>query len=589
MLTLKNITLKNFLSIGNVSQAVSFENSDLVLILGENLDLGGNGNRNGVGKSSLLNAISYALFGVALTNIRKDNLINLTNGKNMLVTLDFENNGKKFHIERGRRPAVFKFQVDGRDVGNNTVTDEAQGENRITQQEIERELGFSHTMFKHIVALNTYTEPFLSLRTSEQREIIEQLLGITKLSEKAELLKELIRQTKDDIKEEEFKVKAIQEANKRTEENILQVYKKSEDWKLKHQKTLDDLSSNLEKLYQIDIDLEIANQRLLEKISQDESKKRTYTRELDSYNKQLAQFTKQANNISKHFEKTAECLCPTCDQTINTDTKDKLDLDYNNNLKELQDHISEKNAAIAELILKIEALTISEKPKTFYDSLDSAYNHKTSIEKLASSLEKEVVSQDPYVEQIELLAKSIQTVSYDVINDYTDKKDHQEFLLKLLTSKDSFIRKKIIDQNLSYLNKRLDTHLSKLGLPHTVKFLSNLEVEITEHGREMDFDGLSRGERTRLILALSWAFRDVFESLNTKINLLFIDELLDSGMDLTGVENALSSLKSMVRDYRRNIFLISHRDELIGRVDNILKVVKEGGFSTFELTSDNTP
>jgi len=109
-------------------------------------------------------------------------------------------------------------------------------------------------------------------------------------------------------------------------------------------------------------------------------------------------------------------------------------------------------------------------------------------------------------------------------------------LLKLLTNKDSFIRKRIIDQNLSYLNARLSQYLDRIGLPHTVKFLNDLTVSIEELGRELDFDNLSRGERNRLILSLSWAFRDVWESLYQPINLLFIDEVIDTGMDSSGVE-----------------------------------------------------
>jgi DNA repair exonuclease SbcCD ATPase subunit len=166
-------------------------------------------------------------------------------------------------------------------------------------------------------------------------------------------------------------------------------------------------------------------------------------------------------------------------------------------------------------------------------------------------------------------------------------KDHQDFLLNLLINKDSFIRKKIIDQNLLYLNNRLSHYLAALGLPHEVKFMSDLEVEITQYGRDFDFDNLSRGERTRLILALSLSFRDVYESLNDKINLLFIDELIDSGLDTSGVESALAVFKAMIREQHRNVFLISHRDELIGRVTSVLKVVKEGGFTSFDSTDTN--
>jgi DNA repair exonuclease SbcCD ATPase subunit len=160
-------------------------------------------------------------------------------------------------------------------------------------------------------------------------------------------------------------------------------------------------------------------------------------------------------------------------------------------------------------------------------------------------------------------------------------KEHQEFLLKLLTNKDSFIRKKIIDQNLAYLNNRLTYYLDKVGLPHTVVFQNDLTVEITQLGQDLDFDNLSRGERNRLILGLSWAFRDVWESLYQNINLLFIDELIDSGMDAAGVENSLGILKKMGRERNKNIYLISHRDELVGRVNNVLKVIKENGFTSY--------
>jgi len=160
--------------------------------------------------------------------------------------------------------------------------------------------------------------------------------------------------------------------------------------------------------------------------------------------------------------------------------------------------------------------------------------------------------------------------------------DHQEFLLKLLTNKDSFIRKRIIDQNLAFLNTRLTYYLNKMGLPHSVKFMNDLTVEIQELGRDLDFDNLSRGERNRLILSLSWAFRDVWESLYHPINLLFIDEVVDSGMDASGVESALAVLKKMARDRNKSVWLVSHKDELAGRVNNLMKVIKENGFTSYD-------
>jgi len=205
------------MSVGNATQGIDFDRNDLTLVLGENLDLGGDGSRNGTGKTTIINALSYALYGQALSNIRKDNLVNKTNGKNMLVGLDFIVNGVEYKIERGRKPNLLRFYVNNE---AQAVTDEAQGDSRETQDAIERLMGMSHDMFKHVLALNTYTEPFLSLKANDQRAIIEQLLGITLLSERAEKIKELNRQTKDSISQEEFRVRAVQEANKRIEEQI---------------------------------------------------------------------------------------------------------------------------------------------------------------------------------------------------------------------------------------------------------------------------------------------------------------------------------------------------------------------------------
>jgi DNA repair exonuclease SbcCD ATPase subunit len=215
--------------------------------------------------------------------------------------------------------------------------------------------------------------------------------------------------------------------------------------------------------------------------------------------------------------------------------------------------------------------------------LQDAHNHRTSLDALKKELEQRENQEDPYDEQIQEMSDTgVEVVSWDTINDLTSMQDHQEFLLKLLTNKDSFIRKRIIDQNLAFLNTRLTYYLNKMGLPHSVKFMNDLTVEIQELGRDLDFDNLSRGERNRLILSLSWAFRDVWESLYHPINLLFIDEVVDSGMDASGVESALAVLKKMARDRNKSVWLVSHKDELAGRVNNLMKVIKENGFTSYD-------
>ena len=256
MIKFKNVTLKNFMSVGNVTQAVNLENIDLTLVLGHNIDLGGDGSKNGVGKSSLINAISYALYGSAVSSIKKDNLINNSNNKHMLVTIEFEVNGVKYRIERGRKPAILKFIVNSVRL-QVEETDEGQGEARKTQAEIEKVLGINHTIFKHIVALNTYSEPFLSLRISDQRDIIEHLFGITTLSEKANILKDRIKDTKDNIKEEEYRIKGIENANEQIKKTIKTLKVKQNSWIKKNKKDIEEFKNQIKELESIDIDKEL--------------------------------------------------------------------------------------------------------------------------------------------------------------------------------------------------------------------------------------------------------------------------------------------------------------------------------------------
>lgn len=582
-LKINALTIKNFMSIGNVTQSVNFSSNDLVLVLGENLDLGGNDSRNGVGKSTIVNALSFALFGSALTNIKRDNLINKTNMKNMLVTLAFEIDGVSYKIERGRKPNIFKFIKDG--VEKEMSEDESQGEGRHTQEEIERTIGISHDMFKHILALNTYVEPFLALKTNDQRAIIEQLLGITKLSEKAEKLKEEAKKVREEIKEEEFMISAASEANKRIEANIQTLVTRSLAWESAKKQKIERFQASILEMLAVDIDTEIDLHKKKKEAEELSSEYKSLNRDIASLEKEINTLTKSVNNIAKLLDSSKQSICPTCHQDMDKDTHDKVHNEYLAQQTEAQQSLESKKEKLVELKTLAESVSsmIPELPDTFYDTVEQAYNHKSALDTLGNSLTTELESCNPYIDQIESLKKDgLQEISFEKMNELVKLRDHQEFLLKLLTNKDSFIRKKIIDQNLSFLNHRLSQYLVDIGLPHEVKFKSDLEVEISMFGKEFDFDNLSRGERTRLILSLSWAFRDVYESMNDKINLLFIDELIDSGLDASGVEGSLAILKKMGRENKRNIYLISHRDELIGRVPNVLKVIKSNGFTELE-------
>jgi len=581
MFKITDITVKNFMSVGNSTQGIQFDRNDLTLVLGKNLDLGGDdsGARNGTGKTTIINALSYALYGEALTKIRKENLINKTNGKSMLVTIDFTKDGNSYRIERGRKPNVLKFYI------NNTEQDDnnAQGDSRETQKEIQSLLGMSHDMFKHVVALNTYTEPFLSMRANDQRVMIEQLLGITMLSEKADTLKDQIKDTKDAVKQEDFRIKAVKEANEHVTTQISNLERRSVMWETKKQEDVVGFQTAITELDKVDIEAELEAHKCLVTYKEQERNIKDLDTAINANKNTVESSAKKVEKYNKELEQLQDHKCFTCGQEFHDAKQEQLIVSKQEDIDELAEDIATAEQDLRTLEdARKELGELEPCPPTFYKNIDDAYNHKQQVDTLQTQLEQKQEETNPYTEQIEeMKTTAVQEIDYDKINEYNRRLEHQDFLLKLLTNKDSFIRKTIIDQNLAYLNARLSHYLEKIGLPHQVIFLSDLTVDIQELGRELDFDNLSRGERNRLILSLSWAFRDVYESLYQPINVLFIDEVIDHGMDALGVESSLAILKKMAREGNKAVWLVSHKDELAGRVNNILNVVKENGFTSY--------
>jgi len=585
MLTLKKIELRNFLSVGNVVQSVQLNKAGMTLVLGENQDLGGNGNRNGVGKTSLLNAISYALYGKALSSIKRNNLINRINGKNMAVSIEFTVGTHSYRIERGRSPNFFRYFVDDQTV-NAPDTDEAQGENSETQKTIDTVLGMTHTMFCNIVALNTYTTPFLSQGAGKQRELIEELLLITMLSTKADKLKERIRNTKIDYDQEEVRLKTIKSSNDRIQTTLDQLLTRMVKWQDDHDNKISDLYVSVESLEKLDIDAEIVAHKTLADLKTYRQGLADEQRLLLGKNRHMSQLQAQLMKVAENHARANDSECPMCKQglaehihaSIISDLEAQL-VTLDGQIQPLQAEIDRHQTDIASLQAAIASIPV---PDPFYKNLEDAYNHRNSVANLRYEIERMENEINPYLSQQDSLNTTMQTIQHDNLNALATLKEHEEFLLKLLTNKDSFIRKKIIDQNLAYLNVRLQDYLTKLGLPHQVRFQNDLSVEISLLGQDLDFDNLSRGERTRLILGLSWSFRDIWESNNQPINLIFVDELLDQGLDQMGLEKSVEVLKGISRDRHKNVLLISHRDELISRVANVLTVIKADGFTSFD-------
>lgn len=693
MIKFKSLKLRNFLSVGNVEQSIDLGNNSLSLILGENKDLGGSdaGARNGCGKTSMLQGISYALFGNAISAIKLDNLINRTNEKNMVVTLEFEVSGVNYKIVRGRKPNLLKLFIEDAEQASE---DEAQGENKQTQEAIERIIGMSNTMFQHIIGLNSYTTPFLSMKVSEQREVIEQLLGITLLSEKAEAVKELIKDTKDAIKQEEYRIRGVDEANKRINEQIDSLIRRQSLWQQKYNSDLEALATQYATLSAIDIEAELAAHAELEQytnlakqkenfnnlISKQLVWKQKHERELAQIESQLSvlnsldidaeleahralavwtQLSKDISDVKKLITRGESDLarelkivdrlkseiadlethkCYACGQDFHDSNHEKIlaekqaslkdaaltvmasdsqlleardalsalgelgekpvthysteaeAIRHNSDVENIISRITAKKAEVdpyAEQLLEVSDVELPPKPTTIYPSVTKAVEHRSLVNSLEEQIARKTAEVDPYAEQIkEMNTHGLQEIDYTDINELNKLLKHQDYLLDLLTNKKSFVRKKIIEQNLAYLNSRLAHYLDKIGLPHRVIFQNDLSVEITELGRELSFYNLSRGEMNRVILALSFAFRDVWENLFMTVDFLFVDELMDSGMDASGVENGLQLLKHFVRDRNKSVWLVSHRDDLTTKVDTVLHVIKENGYTTYHTSEE---
>ena len=324
-------------------------------------------------------------------------------------------------------------------------TDEMQGEGRLSQQAIERVVGMSHLMFKHVLALNTYTEPFLSLKANDQREIIEQLLGITQLSEKAAILKDLVKNTKDSIQEEDYRIKGVQTANQKIEDSIRDIERRSSIWNNKFDEDVANLKTALQELEKIDIDAELNTHRELEEYKEKQTALRDAEVEIGKLRTQEGRESKRLEKAQADLAQTQEHKCYACGQDLHDEAHEKILKVKQEAVQESQEHLEELQESINELNSQIEEIgDLGPAPTTVYDTIDQAYGHRSTVEQLTSQLENKDQEVNPYVDQIKTLKETgLQVVSWDHINDLNKLREHQEFLLKLLTNKDSFIRKKI--------------------------------------------------------------------------------------------------------------------------------------------------
>lgn len=581
----KNIIIRNFQSVGKVDQVINLDTWQMTLVMGENLDSTQEGSRNGVGKTLINQAITYALFGQTLSGTRSspERMVNHFNGKDMLVRINFVKGDSSYTIERGRKPNILKLYKNEIHL---ELTNDALASESATQIEIEKIIGLDLELFRLIVILSANTDSFLRMKLADQRNIIESIMGVSILTKKAEQLSKEISRIKTSLSEETLKLQMIKDSNMRMNTMRVDLELKSTAWDNSFNNKKIVFKSLLDKLSLVDIENELELHELNDIINSSARELKTLRKIDYELSTRLNKINNQITNITNQIEQTENVgTCPTCKQSLEPHNHDEILSTLIDQLEQLIIDQEKINTEITENNDKIEEYAEFESievQKTHYQSVDKAKLHQFEIQKATEQYEQHLSLTNPYKDQLDGLKINIQPIDTSLLDDLNFIWKHQDALLKMLTQRDSFLRKRIIDQNLSFINYQMTKYLNGMELPHQVLFSSDLTLDIRHHSKDISYDdNLSTGQKRRVDLALVWAFRDLWEIRNHAFNLFFVDELIDSGLDPAGVIVIVEQLRSFARERNKNIFVISHRDDLISRMNNTIYAVYEKSFTTY--------
>lgn len=574
-LIFKRITLKNFLSYGNSESVIELQNQGTVNITGDNLDQGGS---NGSGKSAVINALCYALYNKAFDSISLQRLVNTTNilkNTQMEVCLDFEKDNIEYSVFRARG-SEYKIEI----LRNGEDITPGKGATECDALLVEI-IGISYELFVKTIIFSGNSPAFLQLPLFSQRLQIEELFNITMLSEKASILKDQIRITELDIKVAEAVTVHLEGARDIHKKHIKLAKDRIETWDNNRISEIVEIEDTLLVVSKIDFDAEKILHSELARLKEEGSNLAT---KLGPLRKDRQQLTLDVQKYISEIEHLTEAKCPYCVQSF-PDAAAKL--------QKVNLSLDEKGSKLLEVQSIVEELTITtlntntnliEIEKAIqYQDLDELLDARDNVKELQSKIKELKISKNPHIDALQKLQDEIIIdTDFSVVNNLKRRLDHQQLLLKLLTDKNSFLRKRIINKSIPFLNNRLNYFTNALGLPHVVKFDADMSCTVTEFGRELDFGNLSAGEKKRVNTALTLAFRDVLHRVHCKFNVLIVDEL-DGALDQNGIDSIIRVLKEQSREHDTSVFVISHHPSIAGRLDRNLIVRKEQGFSSIVL------
>ncbi len=570
-LKLRQLSIKNVLSYGNVASVINLDNTGSTIITGINHDNTTNGTtNNGIGKSTILLCILFALFDQTPYKANKDSLINNTNKKGLEIKLTFEKDDKLYLIKKARKiksgPAgnFTELYCNGELVDCNNPVERIIEIIDIPFEVFSRMVIFfaKSTSFFDL-PLNSYNATMIS-----QTGIIESLFDLQHLTFKAKSLKELNDSLNKRLTQEQHQHDLIDhELNLHTKQ-IQSIKNLSQKWEQKRLVDIQELQTHLELVNNIDVEEQykimeqvtklkakiIEKKHILQKITTDSKLKNT---EMQSVIKQI-----------KHLE---DDKCPFCLQSV-PNAADKIE-ELENIVEVLFTELNELKVAKEELQNTINNLTELQTQlnvELINDiNISELFEMKTDIDNIKANINHLTTQNNPYEQQLaELETKELPIKDMKPINEINDDQQHIDFLIKSLSKKDSFIRKALLYRKLHYLNTRLMEYALNLGLPHKITFGQDMTAIITLHGNEYEYGMLSTGQKARVNLALSLAFRDVLEQKYGKINLFMFDEVLDEGLDAAGIQLALKLLKQSSSTNNTSVYIISHREEILEQFDN---------------------
>ena len=569
MLTFKTITWKNFLSTGNHPTSVSLDSDNTSLIIGT----------NGAGKSTILDALTFSLYGKSFRKINKGQLINTTNEKNCLVEIEFTVNSTEWRVERGIKPNIFKIYRDGEELNQNSSAIDQQ---KWLEQNV---LKMNYKSFTQIVILGSSSfVPFMQLPTNSRREVVEDLLDIKIFSSMNEIVKGRLRLVKDEIKTLELKKDNLKDKVEMQKNFIQQIEDKSQEDIAVKEKNINHLLTEendlMNKNEEINNDV-VVLQTKMTSLEGSASKLREY----GNIKGKLSQ--KISGIVKEHKFFTENRVCPTCSQDIEETFRVNRISDSQSKAEELQKGYKELMDAIKnEEERESQFQQISGDLSKLLNGITQNNTHINGCQKQIKRLEHEIqtitsqiANRNTEHEKLEEFRNNLQD-TFETISEKKEKITYLDFTYNLL--KDGGVKTQIIKKYLPIINQQANKYLQMMDFYINFKldeeFTETIESPIHE---DFTYQSFSEGEKMRIDLALLFTWREIARMKNSvNTNLLIMDEVFDSSLDGFGTEEFLKIIRFVIKD--ANIFVISHKEGLEDKFDNVIKFEKQGNFSRIE-------